>query len=145
MNALTQRASIAFQSLPPVRRYMLLGGWVIVLTLILVLIGRPVVAVVKEMSQWPQLARMAQGLNAGPAFTAEHWQTLASARGIVLTKVEQRGDIWLLRGEVTGAEPVARFMRSIQEQGGRPMRWSLEQGHQTMLFSLDVGRGSAGP
>lgn len=145
MNALTQRASIAFQALPPVRRYLLLGGWVVVLTLVLVLLGRPVVAAIKEMSQWPQLARLAQTLSAGPVFTAEQWQTLASARGIVLTKAEQRGEIWLLRGEVTGAEALARLMRSIQEQGGTPMRWSLEQGHQAMLFSLDVGRGSAVP
>ena len=145
MNTLTQRASVAFHALPPARRHALLGGWVVVLTLVLVLIGRPLVAAVKEVAQWPQLARQAQSLSPGPIFTADHWQTLASARGIVLTKVEQRGDIWLLRGELTSAEPLAQLMRSIQEQGGRPIRWSLEQGHQAMIFSLDVGRGSTRP
>jgi type II secretion system protein M (XcpZ-type) len=143
MNALIQRASVAIHALPPARRYTLLAGWVIVLTLVLVLLGRPVVATVKDVVRWPQLARQAQTLSPGPAFTAQFWQTLASARGVVLTRVEQRGDIWSLHGELGGAEPLAQLMRSVQEQGGRPLRWSLEQGHQAMIFSLDVGRGGA--
>ena len=145
MNALMQRASSAIHALPSARRYTLLAGWVVVLTLVLVLLGRPVVAAIKDISQWPELARQAQTLTPGPSFTQDYWQTLASARGVVLTTVEQRGDTWLLRGELTRAEPLAQLMLSIQEQGGRPLRWSLEQGHQAMLFSLDVGRGSARP
>ena len=143
MTALLQRASIAINALPPGRRYALLAGWVVVLTLLLVLLGRPLVSVFKDVSQWPALARQAQTLTPGPIFSSEYWQALASARGVVLTKVEQRGDIWLLRGELPKAEPLAMLMRSIEEQGGRPVRWSLEQGHQSMIFSLDVSRGSA--
>ncbi|RRV06017.1 type II secretion system protein GspM [Pseudomonas sp. v388] len=139
MKALIHRASSAIHALPPTRRYALLAGWVLVLTLLLVVIGRPVVAAVKEISQWPALARQAQSLSPGPGFSTDYWQTLASARGLVLTKVEQRGDIWLLRGELTRAEPLAQLMRSVQGRGGRPLRWSVEQGHQAMIFSLDVG------
>jgi type II secretion system protein M (XcpZ-type) len=145
MNRLTERALSAVAALPPARRYALLAGWVVVLTLLLVLLGRPLVAVVKDMSQWPALARQAQALSPRPAFTSEYWQSVASARGLVLTKVEQRGDIWQLRGELSRAEPLAQLMRSVQEHGGRPLRWSLEQGHQAMIFSLDVGRGNTQP
>lgn len=145
MKAMIQRASVAFDALPPTRRYTLLAGWVIVLTLLLVLIGRPLVTLIKDISQWPALARQAQTLAPGPDFSQQYWQALASARGVVLTKVEQRGDIWLLRGELSAAEPLAQLMRSVQEQGGRPLRWSLEQGHQAMIFSLDVGRGGVRP
>lgn len=145
MKALIQRASSSFHGLPPTRRYLLLAGWMLVLTLLLVLLGRPLVAVVKDLSQWPAVARQAQSLSPGPVFSSDYWQALASTRGVVLTKVEQRGDIWLLRGEMPSAEPLAHLMRSIQEQGGRPLRWSLEQGHQAMIFSLDVSRGSTRP
>ncbi|GFM89846.1 hypothetical protein PSCICO_52450 [Pseudomonas cichorii] len=145
MNALIQRASNAFVALPPARRYMLLAGWVVVLTLLLVLIGRPLLAWGKDLRQWPALAQQAQTLSPGPAFSSEYWQALASARGLVLTRVEQRGDIWQLQGELTRAEPLTQLMRSIQEQGGRPLRWSLEQGHQGLVFSLDVGRAGRRP
>lgn len=145
MKTLIQRASGAIAALPPARRYMLLAGWVLVLTLLLVLLGRPLVAAVKEVGQWPALARQAQALSPGPAFSSEYWQALASARGLVLTKVEQRGDIWQLRGELTQVEPLAQLLRSIQDQGGRPLRWSLEQGHQALIFSLDVSRDGVYP
>lgn len=145
MKAMIQRASVAFDALPPARRYTLLAGWVIVLTLVFVLLGRPLVAAVKDVSQWPALARQAQALVPGPEFSQQYWQSLASARGLLLTKVEQRGDIWLLRGELSSPEPLTQLMRSVQDQGGRPLRWSLEQGHQAMIFSLDVGRGGARP
>ncbi|MBX8532772.1 type II secretion system protein GspM [Pseudomonas cichorii] len=145
MNALIQRASNAFAALPPARRYALLAGWVVVLTLLLVLIGRPLLAWGKDLRQWPLLAQQAQALSPGPTFTAEYWQALAGARGLVLTRVEQRGDIWQLQGELSRAEPLAQLMRSIQEQGGRPLRWSLEQGHQSLVFSLDVGRAGRLP
>lgn len=145
MNTLIRRALSAVAALPPARRYALLAGWVVVLTLLLVLLGRPLVGVVKDMSQWPALARQAQMLSPGPALTSEYWQAVASARGLVLTRVEQRGDIWQLRGELSRAEPLAQLMRSVQEHGGRPLRWSLEQGHQAMIFSLDVSRGNTQP
>ncbi|RMQ43700.1 hypothetical protein ALQ04_02929 [Pseudomonas cichorii] len=145
MNGLFLRASSAFAALPPARRYALLAGWVMVLTLLLVLIGRPLLAWGKELRQWPLLAQQAQALSPGPAFSGEYWQALASARGLVLTRVEQRGDIWQLQGELTRAETLAQVLRSIQEQGGRPLRWSLEQGHQGLVFSLDVGRSEGHP
>jgi type II secretion system protein M (XcpZ-type) len=145
MNALIQRSLQTVAALPPARRYLLLGGWVVVLTLLLVLLGRPLAEKVKQVSQWPGLARQAQTLGAGPAFSSDYWQALTSARGVVLTRVEQRGDIWLLRGELTGAQPLAQLMRSIQDQGGQPLRWSLEQGQQAMLFSLDVSAAGGRP
>ncbi|MCV4288341.1 type II secretion system protein GspM [Pseudomonas capsici] len=145
MNALIQRASNAFAALPPARRYALLAGWVVILTLSLVLIGRPVLTWGKDLRQWPLLAQQARALSPGPAFTAEYWQALASARGVVLTRVEQRGDIWQLQGELSRAEPLTQLMHSIQERGGRPLRWSLEQGHQGLVFSLDVGRAGRLP
>lgn len=145
MKALIQRASFAIAALPLTRRVMLLAGWVVVLTLLLVLLGRPLVAAVKELGRWPVLALQAQMLSPGPVFSNDYWQAFASARGLVLTKVEQRGDIWQLRGELAQAERLAQLMRGIQEQGGRPLRWSLEQGHQALIFSLDVSRDGAQP
>lgn len=145
MKATLQRMSGAIAALPPARRMLLLVGWVVVLTLILVLMGRPLVTSIKQAAQWPGLARQAQSLTSGPAFSNEYWQALASARGLVLTVVEQRGDIWQLRGELASAEPMVQLIRSIQDQGGRPLRWSIEQGHQAMIFNLDVSSAGGHP
>ncbi|MFJ4142200.1 type II secretion system protein GspM [Pseudomonas sp. NPDC089734] len=145
MNEWIQRASSAFVTLPPARRYALLAGWVVILTLLLVLMGRPLLLWAKDLRQWPLLAQQAQALNTGATFSSEYWQALASARGLVLTRVEQRGDIWQLQGELARAETLTHVMRSIQEQGGRPLRWSLEQGHQGLVFNLDVGRAGRRP
>lgn len=145
MKAFIERSSIAFAALPAARRYTLLAGWVVVLTLLLVLAGRPVLALCKELRQWPLLAQQAQALTPGITFTSEYWQALASARGLLLTRVEQRGDIWQLQGELTRAETLPQLLGSIQAQGGRPLRWSLEQGHQGLVFSLDVSRTGVRP
>lgn len=141
MSPWIQRSVSAFAALPAPRRYLLLAGWVVVLTLLLVLLGRPLLAVWKDGRQWQVLAQQAAGLNPGARFSSEQWQALASARGLVLTRVEQRGDIWLLQGELPGAEALGQLMNSVLEQGGRPLRWSLEQGRQGLVFSLDIGSG----
>lgn len=145
MKDFTHRATRAFAALPPARRNLLLAGWVVVLTLILVLIGRPLITWGNELRQWPVLAQQARALAPGPAFTSDYWQALASARGLLFTRVEQRGEVWLLQGELSRADTLSQLMRSIQDQGGRPLRWSLEQGHQGLIFSLDVGRTGARP
>ena len=145
MKAFIDRAFMAFSALPAARRYTLLAGWVVVLTLLLVLIGRPLLALSKELRQWPMLAQQARALTPGITFTSEYWQALASARGLVLTRVEPRGEVWQLQGELTRAEGLAQLLSSIQAQGGRPLRWSLEQGHQSLVFSLDVGRTGGQP
>lgn len=145
MKDFIHRSTSAFAALPPGRRNLLLAGWVVVLTLILVLIGRPLLARGNELRQWPVLAQQARALAPGPAFTSGDWQALASARGLLLTRVEQRGEVWLLRGELSRADTMAQLMRSIQDQGGRPLRWSLERGHQGLVFSLDVGRTGGRP
>lgn len=139
MTVFLQRAAHAFGALPATRRYLLLVGWVVVLTLLLVLIGRPVVALCKELRQWPGLAQQAQALSSTTAtFSNEYWQAWASARNLLLTRVEQRGDVWQLQGELSDAYTLTQLMRSIQDQGARPLRWSLERGHQGLVFSLDV-------
>lgn len=143
MTRWVQRSARAFAALPAPRRYLLLAGWVLVLTLLLVLLGRPLLAVWKDGRQWQVLAQQAAGLKPATRFSSEHWQALASARGLVLTRVEQRGDIWLLQGELPSAEALGQLMNSVQEQGGQPLRWSLEQGRQGLVFSLDVGSGGA--
>lgn len=145
MKMFIDRAFMAFAALPTARRYALLAGWVVVLTLLLVLIGRPLLALGKELRQWPMLAQQAQALAPGIVFTSEYWQSLASARGLVLTRVEPRGEIWQLQGELTRAESLAQLLSSIQAQGGRPLRWSLEQGYQSLVFSVDVGRTGGQP
>lgn len=145
MNALLQRFSHAYVSLPAPRRYGLLAGWVVVLTLLLVLSGRPLIDYVRSVHQWQALAQQAQALMPVAVPGEERWQALASARGVTLTGVERRGDVWLLRGEVARAEPLAQLMRSIQEQGARPLRWSLEQSTGGLVFQLDVGQGGRQP
>ena len=145
MKAFIARSSLSFAALPASRRYTLLAGWVVVLTLLLDLIGRPLLALGKELRQWPMLAQQAQALAPGVTFTSEYWQALASARGLMLTRVEQRGDVWQLQGELTHAETLPQLLSSIQAQGGRPLRWSLEQGHQGLVFSVDVSRTGGRP
>lgn len=145
MKALIERSCNTFAALPASRRFALLAGWVVVLTLLLVLIGRPLLALAKELRQWPTLAQQAQTLTPGVIFTSDYWQALASARGLMLTRVEQRGEVWQLQGELSRAEGLPQLLSSIQAQGGRPLRWSLEQGHQGLVFSVDVSRTGGRP
>lgn len=145
MKALIERSCNTFAALPASRRFALLAGWVVVLTLLLVLIGRPLLALAKELRQWPTLAQQAQTLTPGVIFTSDYWQALASARGLMLTRVEQRGEVWQLQGELSHAAGLPQLLSSIQAQGGRPLRWSLEQGHQGLVFSVDVSRTGGRP
>lgn len=145
MNALMLRFSHAYAGLPPSRRYLLLGGWVVVLTLILVLIGRPLIDYGKSLRQWQLLAAQAQAIKPASEFDNERWQALAGARGVTLTGIEARGDVWQLRGEVAQADSLVQLMRSIQEQGARPLRWSLERSGAGLVFNLDVSRAGGQP
>lgn len=145
MNALMLRFSQAYVNLPASRRYLLLGGWVVVLTLILVLIGRPLVDYGKSLRQWQALAAQAQAIKTVSEFDSERWQALARARGVTLTAIEPRGDVWQLRGEVAHADSLVQLMRTIQEQGARPLRWSLERSGAGLVFNLDVSRAGGQP
>ncbi|MCO8166070.1 type II secretion system protein GspM [Pseudomonas sp. 21LCFQ010] len=145
MKDLLQRLTQGYAALPAPRRYLLLGGWVVVLTLVLVLLGRPLVDYVRSVQQWQALAGQARLLQRGDGLSNERWQALASARGVTLTAVEQRGEVWQVRGEVSRAEKLAQLMRGVQEQGARPLRWSLEQSGAGLVFNLDVSRSGAQP
>lgn len=145
MNALMLRFSQAYVNLPASRRYLLLGGWVVVLTLILVLIGRPLIDYGKSLRQWQALAAQAQAIKTVSEFDSERWQALAGARGVTLTAIEPRGDVWQLRGEVAQADSLVQLMRTIQEQGARPLRWSLERSGAGLVFNLDVSRAGGQP
>ncbi|MBD8495228.1 type II secretion system protein GspM [Pseudomonas syringae] len=145
MNALFVRFSHGYAALPASRRYLLLGGWVVVLTLILVLIGRPLIDYGKDLRQWQRLAAQAQVLKPAGEFDNARWQALAGAYGVTLTGVEPRGDVWQLQGEVARADSLAHLMRSIEEQGARPLRWSLERRGAGLVFNLDVSRHGGQP
>jgi type II secretion system protein M (XcpZ-type) len=128
-----------FNQLPPTRRYALLAGWSMVTLLLLVLVTRPLLAAWQEARQWQALAQQAGALVPPTAFTSEQWQALAVSRQWVLTRVEQQGDRWQLQGELPGPQALQQLLRTVQEQGGRPLQWSLDQGGaQGYAFSLEV-------
>ncbi|NMX32926.1 type II secretion system protein GspM [Pseudomonas sp. WS 5413] len=128
-----------FNQLPPKRRYGLLTGWSTVGLLLLVLVTRPLLAAWQDARQWQALAQQAGALVPPAAFSNEQWQALAVSRQWVLTRVEQQGDRWQLQGELPGPQALQQLLRTVQEQGGRPVQWSLEQGGgQGYAFSLEV-------
>lgn len=128
-----------FNQLPLKRRYSLLAGWSTVVLLLLVLLTRPLLAAWQEARQWQALAQQAGALIPPAAFSNEQWQALAVSRQWVLTRVEQQGDRWQLQGELPGPQALQQLLRTVQEQGARPLQWSLEQGGgQRYAFSLEV-------
>lgn len=139
MNARMQAYLTHFNQLPPKRRYSLLAGWSTVALLLLVLLTRPLLAAWQEARQWQALAQQAGALIPPAAFSNEQWQALAVSRQWVLTRVEQQGDRWQLQGELPGPQALQQLLRTVQEQGARPLQWSLEQGGgQRYAFSLEV-------
>ncbi|MFO2466520.1 type II secretion system protein GspM [Pseudomonas sp. 15FMM2] len=134
-----------FNQLPPLRRYCVLAGWAIALLLLLVLLTRPLLAAWQDARQWQALAQQARTLPPPAIFTSEQWQALAASRQWVLTHVEQQAGRWQLQGELPGPEALRQLLRTVQDQGGRPMQWSLEQGAQGYAFSLEVADGVARP
>lgn len=140
------RQSIAsFEELPPVRRYCLLAGGLLVLMLALVLLSRPLRAVWQDARQWQTLARQVQNLTPAVVFSNEQWQALAVTGQLVLTQVERQGDVWRVQGELPRPQALTQLMRTLQEQGGRPLRWSLKRGAQSYVFSLDVAGTTGSP
>ncbi|MFC6340205.1 type II secretion system protein GspM [Pseudomonas sp. CCM 7891] len=135
----------SFKQLPPLRRYCLLAGWSMVLLLLLVLLTRPLLAAWQDARQWQVLAQQARTLMPPAGFTNEQWQALAASRQWVLTRVEQQGDRWQLQGELPGPQALQQLLRTVQEQGGRPLQWSLAQGGQGYAFSLEVADGAVRP
>ena len=139
MNARMQAYLTHFNQLPPKRRYSLLAGWSTVVLLLLVLLTRPLLAAWQDARQWQALAQQASALLPPAAFSNEQWQALAVSRQWVLTRVEQQGDRWQLQGELPGPQALQQLLRTVQEQGARPLQWSLEQGvGQRYAFSLEV-------
>ncbi|SUD31288.1 type II secretion pathway protein XcpZ [Pseudomonas fluorescens] len=139
MKARMQAYLAHFNQLPPKRRYGLLIGWSTVVLLLLVLLTRPLLAAWQDGRQWQALAQQASTLLAPAVFSNEQWQALAESRQWVLTHVEQQGDRWQLRGELPGPQALQQLLRTVQEQGGRPLQWSLEHGGgQGYAFSLQV-------
>ena len=139
MNARMHAYLAHFNQLPPKRRYSLLAGWSTVALLLLVLLTRPLLAAWQDARQWQALAQQAGALIPPAAFSNEQWQALAVSRQWVLTRVEQQGDRWQLQGELPGPQALQQLLRTVQEQGARPLQWSLEQaGGQRYAFSLEV-------
>jgi type II secretion system protein M (XcpZ-type) len=136
---------VHFNQLPPMRRYCLLAGWSMVLLLLLVLLTRPLLATWQDARQWQALAQQARTLALPATFSNEQWQALAASRQWVLTRVEQQDGHWQLQGELPEPQALQQLLRTVQEQGGRPMRWSLEQGGQGYAFSVDVADGAVRP
>ena len=139
MKARMQAYLTHFNQLPSKRRYGLLAAWSTVVLLLLVLLARPLLAAWQEARQWQALAQQAGALVPPAAFSNEQWQALAVSRQWVLTRVEQQGDRWQLQGELPGPQALQYLLRTVQEQGGRPLQWSLTQGiGQGYAFSLEV-------
>jgi len=139
MKARMQAYLTHFNQLPSKRRYGLLAGWSTVVLLLLVLLARPLLAAWQEARQWQALAQQAGAQVPPAAFSNEQWQALAVSRQWVLTRVEQQGDRWQLQGELPGPQALQYLLRTVQEQGGRPLQWSLTQGiGQGYAFSLEV-------
>ncbi len=134
----------SFKQLAPARRYGVLVGWALVLLLLLVLLTRPLLAAWQEARQWQALAQQARTLAPRPVFSNEHWQALAASRQWVLTHVERQGERWQLQGELPGPQALQQLLRTVQEQGGRPMQWRLERGAQGYAFSLELAAGVEG-
>lgn len=145
MNARLLAYLAHFKQLPRMRRYCLLAGWSMVLLLLLVLMTRPLLAAWQDAREWQALAQQAHALAPPAVFSNEQWQALAASRQWVLTHVEQQGGRWHLQGELPGPEALQQLLRTVQEQGGRPLQWSLTQGGQGYAFSLDVANGAVGP
>lgn len=138
MSARIQAYLDRFNQLPPRRRYCLLAGWSTVLLLVLVLLTRPLLAAWQETRQWQALAQQARTITPPTAFSSEQWQALAASRQWVFSRVERQGDRWHLRGELPEPQALQQLLRTVQEQGARPMQWSLEQGAGGYVFSLEV-------
>lgn len=134
-----------FNQLPPLRRYGLLLGWSLVLLLLLVLLTRPLLTAWQEARQWQALAQQVAPLSARGGFSNEQWQALAASRQWVLTRVEQQGERWQLQGELPQPQALAQLLRTLQDQGGRPLQWSLQRSPQGYAFSLEVADGAIRP
>lgn len=134
-----------YRQLPPLRRYALLAGWSLVLLLLLVLLTRPLLTAWQEARQWQALAQQAGRLTPATVWSSEQWQALAASRQWVLTRVEQQDGRWHLQGELPGPEALQQLLRTVQEQGGRPLQWGLEQGAKGYAFSLEVADGALRP
>jgi len=110
-----------------------------------VLLARPLLAAWQAAQQWQALAQQARTLAPPAAFSNEHWQALAASRQWVLTRVERQGERWQLQGELPGPQALQQLLRTVQEQGGRPMQWSLTRGGQGYAFSLELSAGVERP
>jgi type II secretion system protein M (XcpZ-type) len=127
------------------RRYLLLVGWSVVFGLLVYLAAKPVVGAWREARAWQALAPRAASFTSPRSFSAEQWQALASARRVVLTKVEEQQGQWQLQGELPKAEVLKQLMHAAQEQGAQVLQWGLEQREEGLSFSLIVTGASLTP
>ncbi|NBA97999.1 type II secretion system protein GspM [Pseudomonas sp. R5(2019)] len=134
----------SIRELPPLRRGLMLGGCVLVVCLAMYLAVRPMISTWQDARQWRELAHQTS-LKPPRPLNAERLQTLAAARQIVLTRVEQVEGRWQLQGELDQALGLQQLMRAVQEQGAVVEQWHLSRQHKGLSFRLQVADGAVRP